>query len=536
MEIAGTGIFAGIITTIVGGIIPSIIAGRTDILRALKPYMGSSAQKRLHLYLIAGGIPLLITGIYLRTQYIPEQSSGFLVGFISFPLMIGGLILITAGIIRTAGRIIEYTLYPLLKKNSKIASRNLGRNLVRTTISFTLIAMTLSFVVSTGGIQGSVDAGIKQTVTDLFESDIIIISGGDPLEREFWKRLIKLENGTLIDKAAPVKIIGTKLQSLTRTQNVSVPLTAIHTKNGAYSDRYCAYDDVINMKFTPETPPDVYQKLHNLNTIIISSDTAETLEAEVGSRVRVLSLLPVEIAPGVIIWKNVWRTFTIIGIVAQGADISGWGTSSSFGSNEMCYISYHTLNLQWGYYEDEASTFYVKVKPEFENNIGYARDIILNNYGKRFGIGVITRIDILDAVKDRIDQTSQLFELVVLFSVFIAAIGMSGIMVMNIQERKREIGVFRSQGMSRKQVVTMIAGEAIIIGSIGLILGTISGLLFYWGVTIAMNTVGFKVPVIIPYNAIQTASLLAIGVSISSTIYPIYKANKLTIIDALRGQ
>jgi len=47
-EAVGLGVLAGVLTTMVGGLIPSIIAGRTDILRALRHSMRSAIYKRLH--------------------------------------------------------------------------------------------------------------------------------------------------------------------------------------------------------------------------------------------------------------------------------------------------------------------------------------------------------------------------------------------------------------------------------------------------------------------------------------------------------
>jgi putative ABC transport system permease protein len=531
-EIVGIGLLAGVLTTLVGGLIPSIIAGRTGILQALRPSMRSTSHRRLHWILIVTGIPLLTIGIYLRTQvYVQDIITLQRIGFVSLPLVIGGLVLTTAGIIRSTEKIFEYILYPFLRRNSRLASRNFGRNLVRTTISYTLIAMTLAFIVFMGGTQISVNDGIEEAVTSFFEADMIITSGGDILEREFWKRLVKIENYTMIETAAPTRIIGTKLQALTRTQNVSATVMAIHTKNGAYSDKYCGYSDVMKMTFTPETPHDVYQRLHDLNTIILSNDVAKTLDAGVGSRINVLSLLAVEIVPGVVIWKPVWRIFTVIGIVAEGAQIA-----QNMPLSKVCYISYHTLNLQWGYYEDEASMFYVKVKPEYQDDIGYVRDRILERFGKRYGIGVITRVDVLDAIKGNVQQIWGLFYAIILFSVAIAAIGMSSIMIMNISERRREIGIIRSQGMSKLQVGTMIIGEATILGLIGLTLGIISGLVFYQGVVFVMTQTGFSVPFTVPYDSIRTATFLAIGVSIVSVLYPVYKANKMNIVEALRGE
>jgi ABC-type antimicrobial peptide transport system permease subunit len=48
-------------------------------------------------------------------------------------------------------------------------------------------------------------------------------------------------------------------------------------------------------------------------------------------------------------------------------------------------------------------------------------------------------------------------------------------MIMNVAERRREIGIFRSQGMSKAQVITSIIGEATFLGVVGFAMGIMWG-------------------------------------------------------------
>jgi len=530
-ETIALGITTGILTTLIGGLIPSIMAARTEILQALRPSMRAKEHRRLHWRLLLTGIPLFMVGTYLgrlieasKVTDIPK------IGSASIPLLIGGIVLITAGLIRGAEKIFEYILYPIFGRISRLASRNFSRNLVRTTICFTLIAISLSFIVAIGGVQYTVNAGIEKTVTTLFQSDIIVVTGGNTLDREFWQELVELENRTLIEKASPIRIIGSKVRALTRSENISITLTAIDTPNGAYADRYCAYPHVMDMTFSQDTPSNVYQRLHELNTIVISGTVADTLKAGVGDRINVLSLQAIEIAPNVVIWKPVWRIFNVIGIVDVGMEQLPGGEQR----RKMCYISYHTLNEQWGYFEDEANLFYIKVRSEYENDLGYVRDKIIQRFGKRYGIGVITRIDVLEAVRGNMEDMWNLFTNLIMFSVVVSAIGMSSIMIMNISERRREIGILRSQGMSLFQVGKMIVGEATILGVIGFILGTVSGIIFYRAIVEVMAQTGFSGATTIPWDSIRTAATLSLVVSALSVLYPLYKALKLDIVDAIR--
>jgi len=376
-RIIALGVSTGILTTLIGGLIPSILAGQTEILKALRPSMRMTTHGRLHWILIVIGIPLFLSGVYIRRYFFtPNIIVMQRAGVATIPPIILGLVLTIAGLIRVTEKAFEYVFYPFFGKQSRLISRNFSRNLVRTTICFMLIAMSLSFIVTLGGIQFSVSTGIEKTVTGFFQSDMIVTSGNSPIEREFWKELVRLEDGTLIEKASPMRVIGTKLRALTTNENVSVTVTAIHTPNGAYSDEYCSYPDVVDMTFTPKTPSNVYQRLHDLNTIILSSGVARTLDSEVGSKVNVLSLLEIQIATGILIHQPVWRVFEVIGVVEVGME----NIPQIAQMTKMCYISYHALNLQWGHFKDEATLFYVVVKPAFRENIGYVRDIILEEF------------------------------------------------------------------------------------------------------------------------------------------------------------
>ena len=121
-----------------------------------------------------------------------------------------------------------------------------------------------------------------------------------------------------------------------------------------------------------------------------------------------------------------------------------------------------------------------------------------------------------------------------MFAVANSAIGVAAIMIMNVSERKREIGIIRSQGMSRGQVVISIFGEATCLGFIGFLTGTVVGLIFHRITVSYMRVAGFPMPYIIPYDSIWVSLILAIITAITSAVYAANRASKLNIVEALR--
>ena len=106
-------------------------------------------------------------------------------------------------------------------------------------------------------------------------------------------------------------------------------------------------------------------------------------------------------------------------------------------------------------------------------------------------------------------------------------------MMASVNERKREIGIFRAIGFRRSHVVRIIFLEALIVGGLAGLLGIVFGL----GVSKAMGPVitGVKAGVVIdPFLGIGVL-LLSAGIGILSSAYPAFQASKLDPTVALRS-
>ena len=120
------------------------------------------------------------------------------------------------------------------------------------------------------------------------------------------------------------------------------------------------------------------------------------------------------------------------------------------------------------------------------------------------------------------------------FVIFISTIGIAIIMIMNVTERRREIGLLRSQGMSRNQILSMFIIEACFMGVIGFLVGLPSGLLMLRSATSTTTITGFWLPYVIPWSTIAQALAFAIIASLAGALYPALKASRMSITRALR--
>jgi putative ABC transport system permease protein len=160
-------------------------------------------------------------------------------------------------------------------------------------------------------------------------------------------------------------------------------------------------------------------------------------------------------------------------------------------------------------------------------------DIVLQIAGK-FPEGKVTALQ--QAVMSKM-QSIELFKSfsygIALLVVFIGSLLVFITMMGSVNERTREIGIFRAIGFRRSHVMQIILLEAMLIGLVGGVLGYLGGNGVAWAV----------MPLVIKDGAFAgfnlslggVAVLLAVSLSLLASLYPAQKASKLDPSEALRA-
>lgn len=514
------GAIAGISTAVIGGLFPSIAACRINVIQALRPSMRKVGKRSTSLKLIAIGLPLTVIGsfIYMGYAFFEQFQLGLPIVSLLTPIPIAGVILLTAGLLRSGSTFVEHVLF-LLGKTRKIVSRNIERNLMRSTVSFALIGISLSFVIVMGGAQQGVVTGVKDVLLSFSNSDLTITSPTS-IPRSFSDDLTAIDNGEIISSVTPLLIVP---QKTTLANNMTIPRTKSSSTIVAIDPS--SYSKVMSMMFTENTPSDALTKLEALGKIILTAPLSRTLNATVGDTISMHI-----ISDNSTNSQNL-KDFTVVGI-AEAGFMEMQEAFGGFPLSETCYISFENLNYSFPTYNDLANLFFVKAKPN--QDIDYIEDRIIELYSSQYKFIVTNYNDILESASSAINEIFVLMYSIVMFAVVISGIGVAALMVMNISERKREIGILRSQGMSKFQVVTSIIGEATFFGILGFIVGTILGLIFHRITVSYMRLMGFPMSYFMPLDNIGIALGLAVLTSVISAVYPAYRASKLNIVEALK--
>ncbi|MGN0455620.1 MAG: ABC transporter permease [Acutalibacteraceae bacterium] len=114
-------------------------------------------------------------------------------------------------------------------------------------------------------------------------------------------------------------------------------------------------------------------------------------------------------------------------------------------------------------------------------------------------------------------------------SLIVAGLSIMTVMLVSVSERKREIGIKKSIGASKKKIVSEFLTEAFLLSFFGAAMGVALGLIISY-----IGTAMMEMTLIIDWKSIGFTVLFAIISGVIFGVYPSIKAAKLKPIDALK--
>ncbi|HEV2120751.1 MAG TPA: FtsX-like permease family protein [Candidatus Bathyarchaeia archaeon] len=498
------GLGAGFAAVFAGSLYPAASASRINIIQAIRPSARNSRTKVPDSIIVIVSVGMLTLGSLEAARLTP-----FHVPYLDVALIPFGLVILGAVLFGRSGRVLTAPLLPFSRAVGYVASRNGRRRLLRNAISFGMITITLSFVIMLGGIQGGVQTALDQGIQEALGADIILIAN-QSLPISFANNLTSLPQ---ISTATPLgpsffpvspKVFGPK------GNNTSVGVLAVDPT---------VFPQIINYQFVNSpSPQQVYAQLASNNqTVLLPDSLATRLGVSTGGKITMDIPTPVD--------------FRVAGIFT-GPVLQYIQFGNSFASDTIV-VSFNSQNKFFGGHYN-APLFLVDLKPQYKSAASpIARDIASSYPKYDFAENSLTLGQLLSLVRDTINRIFTIILLVLYFALLIATLGISATMIMNVTDRKREIGLLRSQGMSRRQVSGLFLSEGILLGVFGFLLAIPGGLLLLEGATNSTTLAGFYLPFVVPYVAMLQSFGLAILAVVAGSLYPALRASRMEITKAL---
>ena len=119
-------------------------------------------------------------------------------------------------------------------------------------------------------------------------------------------------------------------------------------------------------------------------------------------------------------------------------------------------------------------------------------------------------------------------------SLIVGGVGIMNVMYVAVTERTFEIGLRKSVGARNKDILKQFLIEAVILTSMGGVIGIILGSLLSIALSYIFASLGYDVIFKVTLKSILIATSFAAGTGIIFGFYPAYKASRLNPMEALR--
>ena len=270
------------------------------------------------------------------------------------------------------------------------------------------------------------------------------------------------------------------------------------------------------------------------SSVLIGVGLATILSTGIGDSVTLIA--PSRNSLGFLIPKS--KTFTITGIFNAGLNEY---------NNNLAFIHLNDGQELFSL-DDQVSGIRLKVDNLFEANK------ITNNVVEKLGSDLYYGVDWMQQKRNFIralNLEKQMIAIILSLIIAVAAFNIVSMMVMVVTDKKSDIAILRTIGMTPKRIVKIFFYQGLSIGLIGIVVGTLLGLLLALNIESVISGIetilGFqffpkdvfyinRFPSVIQLNDVLSVVIGAFVLSVIAAIYPARRAGKVNISEVLRHE
>jgi putative ABC transport system permease protein len=217
--------------------------------------------------------------------------------------------------------------------------------------------------------------------------------------------------------------------------------------------------------------------------------------------------------------------FTVIGTLkTKGSNISGTSVDSSV------IVPLETARRQFKLGQIRTTYIEAPTKEDIYLAQETMKQYLTYVFKSSTGFQLTNQDELLKARTEATNTLTTQLVSVALISLLVGGIGIMNIMMVTVSERTREIGIRKSIGAKRRNILLQFLVEATVISGLGGFIGLILGI----GIAIGLPYFNPEQTTTISFDISLYAFLFSVAVGVIFGLYPANKASKLRPIDALR--
>jgi putative ABC transport system permease protein len=280
---------------------------------------------------------------------------------------------------------------------------------------------------------------------------------------------------------------------------------------------------MLQLKFAQGNADDAVAQLNKGQHIIVTDEFHELRKLNVGDTV------PLNTNHGVV-------NFTIAAIVSSpGMDV----INAKFDMGQQ--FDQRTAGSIFGSMTDAKKYFDADLIRIFAANlvIGTDKEQVLKDVQKKVGEHDMQAGDVR-AIKYQMEKTFSDLLLLISFvpfsAMFIASLGVTNTIMASIRTRRWQLGILRSVGLTRSQLIRLIFSEALLVGLVAAGLGCCAGgLMAVDAHRLGLTMTGFNVPIAVAWNYVVAGVTIVVLVALAAAAWPAIDVSRTEPLSLLQG-
>jgi putative ABC transport system permease protein len=475
-----TAVAVGVIVTLVASLAPAVRAARTAPLAAIRDAaVDTSASSRLRAVagLLVTGAGVAVVAIGAMDKAVGQAGLGALVTLV-------GVVMLGPVVARPAAGLLGAPQAARRGMSGTLARRNSMRNPRRTASTALALLVGVSVVSLITVVGASVKKSIADTVDEQFAGDLVIMSDGFGL-------------GGLSTDLGPAVGDLPEVATASPMGNAPVRLDGSDTVASTYDP--ATLTQVLDLGERQGSTADL-----GADQLAVSEAYAEDHGLGLGD--------PVEVA-----YPDGAVEQPTVGAIYAEEDLMG-----------------EVLLPEAAFRPHTAQPADLAVLVTLADGVSEADgERAVQQVADRFGApDVQTSDEYTESVAGEVDMMLNVVYVLLALAIVIALMGIANTLSLSIHERTRELGLLRAVGQSRRQLRSMVRGEALSVALFGTAGGVGLGLFLGWAMVQALADEGFTT-FAVPVTSLAVVLAVGAAAGVLAAVRPARRAARMDVLGAI---